>query len=200
MSRLYCLVIGIGSLVGVLTGPVGAVDLFFIKETIAVSVFPPDTVCVKGVYFFMSNGTAVDKIPLHYPFPSDNGEEYPFFIEVKDPGTARGLPFVRQGQGIAFSVGARAGDTATVLVVYKQIVPGKCGRYILMTTALWGRPLDDSRYSVSVPKRVTLDFMSYECDSVVPAGDRLIYQFFKNKFMPDRDLTFQWTDVPAPVR
>jgi hypothetical protein len=139
-------------------------------------------------------------LPLHYPFPSDSGAPYPFFISVKNLHAAKAMTFVRQGQGVAFTVGVRAGDTMAVEVIYKQLFPSKHGRYILMTTAMWGRPLIDSRYSVSVPKRVTLDFISYACDSVVSADDRLMYQFYKKKFMPDRDLTFQWTDVPASAR
>jgi hypothetical protein len=200
MPRLCRLVIGVGSLWGALTAPAGAGGLLFVKETIEVSVFPPDTVCIKGAYYFTGTGTDVAELPLHYPFPADSGAGYPFFIEVRDPHTAKPLPFVREGEGIAFSVRARAGDTAAVVVVYKQRFPGKSGRYILTTTALWGRPLNDGRYSVSVPKGATLDFMSYQCDSVVSSGGRMVYHFFKKKFMPDRDLTFQWTDVPAPAR
>jgi hypothetical protein len=51
----------------------------------------------------------------------------------------------------------------------------------------------DSRYSVSVPANLTLDFLSYPCDSVVAAGNRMIYHFFKTNFMPERDIVFSWT-------
>jgi hypothetical protein len=200
VQRFYRLVIGVGvSLLG-LAGPSTSIELLFVKEAIAVSVLPPDTIGVRGDYFFTAAGPAVTGIPLSYPFPVDSSADYPCFIEVKDTRTAQAIAFGRQGQAIMFSVGVRTGDTTAVTVVYKQRVKKNSGRYILTTTGIWGRPLVDSRYSVSVPDTMTLTYVSYECDSVATAGNRLVYQFFKKKFMPDRDLAFVWTDPSAGLQ
>jgi hypothetical protein len=182
-----------------LTSPGSAGNVLFIKETIAVSVLVPDTVEVRGDYFFTAadSSLAAALTSLFYPFPVDSSGEYPCFIEVKNARSGKAIEFGRQEQGIMFPVEARAGDTTAVTIVYKQRVKKNSGRYILTTTGTWGRPLVDSRYSVSVPNNVTLNYMSYECDSVASAGDRLIYQFFKKKFMPDRDLAFMWTCPPT---
>jgi hypothetical protein len=195
VQRLYRLVISTVFLPVILAATVSAGELLFVKETIAVSVLPPDTVRVKGDYFFSTTGQTVTDAPLIYPFPVDSPADYPYHIEVHDLRTAKAIPFARQDKSIAFNISVKAGDTVGVAVFYKQHVRGRRGCYILTTTGLWGRPLIDSRYSVSIPAGVTLDFMSYECDSIVSAGDRLVYQFFKKKFMPDRDLTFSWTDA-----
>lgn len=194
MQRLYRLVICIVAAWQVSSS---AGEILFIRETIAVSVLPPDTIGVRGDYFFTAADTAITGTPLLYPFPVDSSADYPGFIEVKDARTLKNVTFSRQEQSILFSIGIRAGDTTAVSVVYKQHVRNRCGRYILTTTGIWGRPLINSRYSVSIPKELTLNYMSYECDSVVSAGNRLVYQFFKKKFMPDRDLSFMWTDPAA---
>jgi hypothetical protein len=200
VQRLYRLVIsGVAALLG-LTGSSSSFEVFFIKETIAVSVLPRDTIGVRGDYFFTTADPAVTGTPLFYPFPVDSSADYPCFIEVKDTRTAKAIAFGRLEQGIMFSVGVRTGDTTAITVVYKQRVKNRNGRYILTTTGIWGRPLVDSRYSVSIPKDLTLTYMSYECDSVASTGNCLVYQFFKKKFMPDRDLTFLWTTSSAEGR
>jgi hypothetical protein len=200
MQGLCRPVTGICAALAALALPAGAEVLLFIKETIAVSILVPDTVEVMGDYFFTAADSSVVRMPLFYPFPVDSSGEYPCFIEVKNTGSGKAIEFGRDEQGIMFPVSARAGDTTAVTVVYKQRVKNRSGRYILTTTGIWGRPLIDSKYSVSVPDNATLNYMSYECDSVAPAGKRLVYQFFKKRFMPDRDLTFTWTSPPAESR
>jgi hypothetical protein len=194
VQRLYRLVIGICAALIVPAFPASSEELRFVKETIAVSVLVPDTVEVRGDYFFTASDPSVARMPLFYPFPIDSSGEYPGFIEVKNTRSGKAIEFGRQEKGIMFPVDARPGDTTAVTVVYKQRVKNRSGRYILTTTSIWGRPLIDSRYSVSIPDNLILSYMSYECDSIVSAGSRLVYQFFKKKFMPDRDLAFMWTD------
>jgi hypothetical protein len=199
MQGLYRPVTGLCAALAALVVPAGAAELLFIKETIAVSILVPDTVEVMGDYFFSTAGSsaAVVRTSLFYPFPVDSSGEYPCFIEVKNARSGKTIEFGRGDQGIMFPVSAQAGDTTAVTVVYKQHVKNRSGRYILTTTGIWGRPLIDSRYSVSVPDNITLTYVSYECDSVSSTGSRLVYQFFKKQFMPDRDLIFTWTEFAA---
>jgi hypothetical protein len=167
-------------------------SLLFIKENIALSLLSSDTVQVKGNYFFGSIDSLVSRAPLYYPFPIDSFSAFPYFIDVRDARTLKKIAFEKQEQGIAFSVDVKAGDTTEMSIMYSQTVSNCRGRYILTTTGNWGRPLIDSRYSISVPKTLTLSYMSYECDSVTASGKRLVYCFFKKQFMPDRDLSFIW--------
>ncbi len=53
-------------------------------------------------------------------------------------------------------------------------------------------PGGDSTYTIRVPANTTLNYLSYECDTVYMAGTDLIYSFYKKRFMPDRDLMFTW--------
>ena len=167
-------------------------QVLFVRENIAVTVLPPDTVMVCGGYFFSTGEAGPVPAQLYYPFPVDSSADYPCFIKVTDNRTAKDMAFNRSSEGISFSVGVTEGDTAETVVVYKQHVKNRNGRYILTTTSAWGRPLTNSRYSVRIPTAMTLTYMSYECDSVVATGDHLVYHFFKKEFMPNRDLSFTW--------
>jgi hypothetical protein len=175
-----------------IAGPAVAGGVLFVRENIAVSLLLPDTVMVRGEYFFRAGDTAPASTQLYYPFPIDSLAGFPCFIKVSDGRAAKEIGFSRSREGISFPVAVKAGDTMEVGVVYKQRAGKKTGRYILTTTGAWNAPLENSRYSVSVPSAMTLTFMSYECDSVAAEGNCLVYRFFKKKFMPDRDLSFSW--------
>ena len=171
-------------------------NVLFLKENITVLVSPPDTVIVNGEYFFGNVDSNNIVTPLYYPFPIDTATNYPTLIIVKDARTGKPIEFDRSDQGINFQVKVKKGDTSRVTVNYKQHVLKPQGRYILTTTSAWERPLDDSRYSVSVPRETTLAYLSYACDSVEVTSKNLIYHFFRTNFMPDRDLIFTWTKRP----
>jgi hypothetical protein len=184
----------------ILAGQAKGGSLLFIKENIALSLLSSDTLQVKGNYFFSTIDSLTSRAPLFYPFPVDSFAAFPYFIDVRDSRTLKKMSFEKQEQGIAFSIDVKSGDTTEVSIMYNQTVANSRGRYILLTTGSWGRPLVDSRYSVSVPKTLTLSYMSYECDSVALSGKRLIYSFFKKQFMPDRDLSFIWMSAENKKR
>ncbi len=181
-------------------GPLAAGDILFIRENISVAIVPPDTIKVDGEYFFSTAQSMPLSAPLYYPFPIDSAANYPCFIRVTDGRSAKTMPFTRQEQGISFTINCKAADTAEVIVLYKQRVKNQSGRYILTTTGAWGRPLVNSRYTMSIPQTLTLAYMSYECDTVVKSGNDLVYRFFKKQFMPDRDLSFTWTGPAVPLQ
>lgn len=170
----------------------GCNAVLFVKETIAVAILADDTVQVRGTYWFGAADSSMSETRLYYPFPIDTFSDYPFFIDIRDASSSRAVTFARQEQGVSFSIAVKPEDTASVVVLYRQKVGNREGRYILTTTANWGRPLIDSRYSVSVPAKFTLTYMSYECDSISRTGKFRVYSFFKKQFMPDRDLYFRW--------
>jgi len=174
--------------------PFGRADgakLRFVRENIDVSVLMPDTIRVRGEYFFTASDSIVT-MKLFYPFPIDSHSLYPHAISVEKGPSREKASFDRGDRGILFSVSAKRGDTSCVKVVYEQRVTTNSGRYILTTTKNWGQPLINSRYTVSTPSNVILDFLSYECDSVAVRGEARVYSFYKKRFMPERDLIFVW--------
>lgn len=172
--------------------PVTAGELRFSAENINVTLYPPDTVEVTGVYFFTASDGSHRRQKVIYPVPLDSAAEYPFFFSVHRSGKTGEVTFDRIATGITFGIDVPKGDTATITVIYRQRFSGNAGRYILTTTSSWGRPLENSRYTIRIPASTTLTYLSYECDTVFMAGKNLIYSFYKKRFMPDRDLIFFW--------
>jgi len=170
-------------------------DLRFASENIDVRILPPDTVEVTGEYFFASSDSSACAGRVIYPFPADSGAGDPFGIIVRQNDTRKDLPFGRVVRGITFAVEVHEKGTTGITVIYRQRFATGTGRYILTTTAGWGRPLVNSRYSLHVPVNTVLEYLSYECDTVFTSGTDLTYYFFKREFMPDRDLVFSWHDA-----
>ncbi|MBN1127753.1 MAG: DUF4424 family protein [Chitinispirillaceae bacterium] len=173
-------------------------DVRFLSETIAITILPPDTLIVHGEYCFTTEDSATIPYSLYYPFPVDSVSSFPFFISVVDKKSASIIKYNDNPQGILFNFPVTGGDTAIITVTYKQRVKQQTGRYILTTTANWGEPLEQGRYSVRIPSRCTLSHLSYVCDSVERKKNHLVYRFEKTDFMPVRDLTFIW--AAAAVR
>jgi hypothetical protein len=169
-----------------------AAEIHFCNETIAVSILPPDTVAVYGEYFFTNPDSTQASTSLYYPFPVDSISTYPFSISVADKKSSTVMYYEESPQGVLFNFPVQGGDTSIISVSYKQKVKRQTGRYILTTTANWGEPLGNSRYSVRIPSAYTLSYLSYERDSVIRKKNHLVYCFFKTNFMPDRDLIFTW--------
>ena len=148
---------------------------------------------VRGEYFFISGDGDTGFSTLFYPFPLDSSSFYPCSIRVTATGETDSISFTKNDRGILFPVNAYPEDTTEILVVYRQQVKNRRGTYILTTTGAWGRPLHNSSYSVRVPQTLTLNYMSYESDSVFVKGNNVVYSFFRSRFMPDRDLFFTWS-------
>lgn len=167
--------------------------LLFAKENIAVTILSPSSIQVDGEYFFTSADNKPAFSHLFYPFPIDSASLYPCSISVMNNKNHIPVLFSRNKTGISFSVEVNQNDTTCILVIYRQQVRNQQGTYILTTTNSWGKPLNNSNYSICIPQSLTLRYLSYECDSVSISGSNMVYKFFRKKFMPNRDLLFTWT-------
>ena len=171
-----------------------ASKVLFVKEHIDVRVLNEALFEVQGEYFFTSGDGNAGVSTLFYPFPIDSASLYPSFIHVSSMERSDSVSFRKNDRGIFFPVTVHPGDTSGIEVVYRQQVKKRSGTYILTTTGAWGRPLRNSSYSVCVPQALTLNYMSYESDSVFVKGKNVVYSFFRSCFMPDRDLFFTWSE------
>jgi len=167
-------------------------DLRFWKETIALEVVSPDTLVIKGTYLFTSKSGDAGRYALYYPFPLDSAMDYPSSITVTSEGGQKVFPFVREKEGVDFTVQVPKAGACTTMVVYKQHVRNCRGKYILLTTHSWGEPLHDSHYSVTIASSLTLTYLSYVCDSIKSGNHGLTYYFYRDNFLPDRDIDVSW--------
>ncbi|HUI93663.1 MAG TPA: DUF4424 family protein [Chitinivibrionales bacterium] len=167
-------------------------NIDFVKENIFISLVLPDTMCVKGEYFFASTDGSAIHTTVMYPFPVDSSINFPCLIRVRDkagPVAFQSNP----GQAmILIPVSIAKNDTGKTTVVYRQKLKKNSGRYILTTTQTWRKPLGNSNYFITVPSHAILNFLSYESDSVFTRKDSTVYFFSKKVFMPTKDLVFSF--------
>jgi|WetSurMetagenome_2_1015567.scaffolds.fasta_scaffold00186_3 hypothetical protein len=167
-------------------------DLDFVKENIFVSIHLPDTMWVRGEYFFAAKNGERLETPVRYPFPVDSTLTAPTAIRVSTGSGAIACDTVPGMSSILFTVSIPPRDTVKATVSYRQRMRAGRGRYILTTTQTWGKPLVNSNYYLTAPSKARVSFLSYESDSVYAKKDSLVYFFKKKVFMPDRDLEFYY--------
>ena len=164
----------------------------FWKETIAIEIMSPDTLVIKGTYLFTSKTGDAGRYTLYYPFPLDSAMDYPSSIAVTSEDGQRAFLYVKEKEGVNFSVQVPKAGACTTKVVYKQHVRRCKGKYILLTTHAWGEPLHDSHYSVTIASSLTLTYLSYVCDSIKSGNHGLTYYFYRDNFLPERDIDVSW--------
>ena len=104
----------------------------------------------------------------------------------------RHSPLSGKRKGSTLRCKSRRPEHAPPMVVYKQHVRNCKGKYILLTTHAWGEPLHDSHYSVTISSSLTLTYLSYVCDSIKSGNHGLTYYFYRDNFLPDRDIDVSW--------
>jgi hypothetical protein len=167
-------------------------DLDFVKENIFVSIHAPDTMRVRGEYFFVCKNGHPLETTVQYPFPIDSDMAAPRSIRVELKTGTLAFDTLPGLSSILFRVSIAQGDTAKITISYYQLMKHRTGRYILTTTQTWGKPLVNSTYYLTAPSSVRVSFLSYESDSVYAKKDSLVYYFAKKVFMPDRDFVFSY--------
>jgi hypothetical protein len=179
------------------TTPLFAGELDFWRENIAARVVAADTITIDGTYFFRSSTGAAVHTQLFYPFPLDSVHDYP--VRWAARSAAGGAPIVcrESREGFFFPVSVEPGAVCSLLITYTQHVRKSQARYILSTTKAWDKPLGPSNYTVTLPSKMTLLFLSYEADTVISSKGQTTHRFFRDNFMPDRDLAFEWAPPKA---
>jgi hypothetical protein len=166
----------------------------FVDETIRMR-FDPPWMEVEGHYHLRNELPSRLSIGILYPLPLDRGMDFPIAWEVS------GVPSREaEGRGLAWTVSLEAFAETDVVARYTQYVAdGADARYILTTTATWGRPLEHATYEVQWPASLEPEpRLSYPAPAVVE-GDRKVVRFRRERFLPPRDLVLR-PGVASPCR
>lgn len=164
----------------------------FIGEHVTIDVFR-DSIAVTGIYRFRVNDNELKKIPILYPFPVDEHHEYPRHIEVRD-GAGNQVTFMGNGASPAIHFLCELSEEPTFTVSYSQHITGPLARYILTTTATWGKPLQRAEFTVAMPEEFQSLSFSYEPDSEEIIHGRRTFSLVRQGFMPDRDMIITWNE------
>jgi hypothetical protein len=161
----------------------------FPEEQIDIEVYP-DYVWVKGTYTY--------KNPL--PFPVTQGFTIPLPVDADHPEpvqlTAKVLTPHEKPIRLKYLLGRhrfslkfRTNEKITVSVAYRQQAPAKNGRYILLSTKAWRRPLNHGLYRMFL-KNVRMTSSNYRLNK----SDTYLF-FQKENFMPPEDWIFSWEET-----
>lgn len=166
-------------------------NLIFEKETIDIAVADSTQFEVTGKYWFKGAG-AIDRYPLLYPFPVDTNIQFPHRIILED--TIQYMASIEEvkSKAIHIPIHCQQPEQCTFKVRYLQKVKQKKGKYILLTTQSWERPLESGVYTLTSKLKMPLSYISYPVDTVMTHGNKMVYVFKRENFMPDRDIDFEW--------
>ena len=182
--RFYFPIVLMGILIMFFTGFYPVVR--FPEEQIDVEVCP-DYIRVKGTYTY--------KNP--FPFPVSQGFSIPLPVdaELPEPVQLTAMVLAPHEKNILlkyllgkhrFNLKFHAREKITVSVAYRQQAPSKKGRYILLSTKAWRKPLNHGLYRIFL-NNVQITFSNYKLNK---ADSYLFFQ--KENFMPSKDWIFSW--------
>ncbi len=155
-----------------------------------------DTLSVEGTYRLLISPTRRPVLSLLFPYPADSllGDAHTSVLECRAPdGPWQELAFQELAEhGAArWPIPLDLGPVLEVRTVYHQVLHGRYARYIVTTTAAWGRPLRQARFEIRLPAGATPTRFSFPFSPEEEDGD-VFYLFEAEEFLPERDIIVEW--------
>jgi hypothetical protein len=123
---------------------------------------------------------------IFYPFPLDSIHAWPDSVLVP------GYEFERSDSGVAFKMLFKPQVEDSFLAYYRQSLHGRQARYIVTTTQVWKRAIDQARFRIIVPANFKDVKLNYKPDAVVRTDTTVIYSFTRRGFFPNKDVVITW--------
>ncbi len=173
-----------------------AQGLQFVKEKLDFEITESEFT-VDGMYYFRNTRADTIKQYMLYPFP-----ENPELGEVtsvvgssvypeKDPDVIKHF----NQKAAHFRLKVYPDDTAVTHIVYKQEIKENKAEYILASTKAWNRPLEKADFTLKVPINIKIDSLSYNADSLCCYKNYLLYKWYFEDFMPDRNFYVSFSRI-----
>lgn len=157
----------------------------------------PGRVQVCGLYHYRNRSPLPTVLMLEIPFPIDARHGLPADADLVEANAEGAFvsdlapSFHNAGEG-RLRLWFRGREEKWIRLDYSQPVSSSDGRYILLTTRAWGRPLDRGEYILKLRPDLQLERSNYELMPSTQLGSNS-YQFSRTDFFPDRDWTFVWS-------
>ena len=162
----------------------------FAGEEVTIAL-EPDGARVTGVYRFHNPGDKPRTLKLRYPFARGPELGEPENVVVRDAAGAE-MSYTWQRHDVVFELTVPPKDDARLSVSFEQACRGCEFTYILASTRSWQRPIDDASFAVVAPVQLAPVDCPYEWEEA-PAAEGLVrYEFRRESFYPDVDLTLRW--------
>jgi hypothetical protein len=159
--------------------------LHFAREEIRMDVHP-GAVEITGMYHFTNTLPNPASAVIFYPFPLDSFHAYPDSVSIP------GYEFERSDSGVSFKMRFRPQVEDSFLAYYRQPLRGRQARYIVTTTRVWKRPIDQAQFCIVVPADFKDVKLSYKPDAVSRTDSTVTYSFTQRRFYPDKDVIVTW--------
>jgi len=164
-----------------------SINLQFFREDLSFEI-KEDHFYVDGLYYFRNTNYKELEQRLIYPFPQDPayGKVDSFFvISIIDSTITSNMQ--NGDKGASFTIHVESDSTTIYRIGYRQEIKDEKAEYILTTTQTWGRAFEQVNYTLTFPKELQLDSLSYMPDSLREESNRYIFFWYKENFMPDRN-------------
>lgn len=149
---------------------------------------------VEGCYWFANPAGKPVNSNIFYPFPIASGAEVDS-IRLFDLFAGRSSVFRNEGgRGISFDLFVAPHDTALFQIGYRQKLNGDSAVYILKTTQGWGKPLELAEFKLIIPNSLVIENMAYPYHKLYQIGEEKIYYWRMEKFMPEKDMGFHFSN------
>jgi hypothetical protein len=139
---------------------------------------------VSALYRIANADARAARYSISYPFPDKIGEIFSLTVSVA--GSEGSITYEKEERGIVFPLDMKGGETADVLISYRQRAK-KDNVYILTSTQKWGKPLRFAEYTLVADRGVSVTGFSYPPDSSRSDSTSELYYWSKTDFMPDRE-------------
>jgi hypothetical protein len=166
--------------------------LSFYRENITMKI-EKQQFYVSGTYFFRYNLT--DKKLLYYPFPTGDQFGNPDSVFLYDLTNNIPIePMEQDSSGLLFLADFSKSSDICVQISYKQPLLENQAEYILETTRVWGKPLDEATYQLIIPTSLSITRFAIPPDDSIITDLEKIYTWEKFNYMPEQNMVFEFEE------
>lgn len=183
--QIILVVLAMTAAVAEWTGGIGRRGLKFVSEEILLTVEESDgpALLVDGTYHYRFEGWVPTEVSLRGPYPTGADVLGTTVLWVDQDGQS--LPFQSDGQAALVRARFKPGEASTVRMRYRQRLATRAAGYIVTTTRLWRRPLEEASFRLALPPGCALESASEPLSLTALSARR-------TAFFPERDVTFRW--------
>jgi len=156
---------------------------------------------VRGLYHYRNRFPLPLSFSLGLPFPVDDGHKTPLIFSISevlaDGSTSKEIAPRNYHGDVVFRLWFAPRQEKWIRVDYVQGALQPNGRYILLTTSKWNRPLERGKYILYLSNGSELAASNYPLQ--LEARDQQHqYSFVRSNFYPGEDWNFSWR-MTAPL-
>lgn len=166
--------------------------LSFDSELIKLTI-EADSLRVDGLYYMSCRGEGERVTVLTYPYPQDDrlgGSRTVSFEHRIGQGSWQDGQWqeLDDQRGALWKVPVVPDSTVTIRTTYRQALCEDYARYIVTSTAAWGRPLQRAAFEIRLP--ADAEPVSFSFPFRLDADG--VWRYEAVDFLPDRDIMVEW--------